>query len=154
MSTRSSRLKALALPPLASPSGRLKVHFQATSSYDTLPTVSLKTLQSEIETAIQEAIVPGKGGVMAHAAQLPDLRAGVMFRDVDGAYIWQWTIEGELSPIILGAERLVAEHADRVRPCKRCGALFVAVKRQEYCTPEHGQQDRNDRKAERKGGRG
>jgi hypothetical protein len=148
----SSRLKSLALPPLTS--GRLKVQFQAIVSYQAFPAKDLKTLQSEISDGLREVLTPVKSKAMAHVWQLPDLRGGGMFRDFDGAgYIWQWTFEGELWPIILGAARLVADHAERIRLCKRCGVPFLAVKRQEYCTKAHGQAARDERKAEqRKGG--
>lgn len=159
----SSRLKALALRPLVSPSGRLTLQFQAASSYQALPARSLKAIQANIDRGIRATIAPRKGNVMADAWPLPDLLGGSMFRDTRGAgqpslppprarHTWQWNIQGEDWPIILGAAQLVAEHAKRVRACKVCDALFVAVKRQEYCTPEHGQQARDERKTGRKTG--
>jgi hypothetical protein len=144
----SSRLRALTFPPLASESGRLVLRFQG-APHRPLAASALAAVQTAIRRGLKAVLAPSS----AVAWPLPDLRGGVMIRDADsGTYLWQWRPDGETWPIILGTTRLVAEYADRIRACKQCGAWFFAVKRQEYCTPAHGQQARDQKKAERKRG--
>jgi len=75
-------------------------------------------------------------------------------------WIWQYTLkdtmkgnEGSESRIVLAAAQLLAEHADHVRACAWCDTVFLAVKRQEYCTPAHAQlaRDRKKKAARSKG---
>ena len=141
----SSRLRALTFPPLASASGRLVLRFQGAPH---------RPLEASALGAVQTAIRRGLKTILSDGAwPLPDLRGGVMIREKEsGVYLWQWHPEGETWPIVLGTARLVAEYSDRVRACKQCGVWFLAVKRQEFCTPAHGQQARDQRKAGRKMG--
>jgi hypothetical protein len=146
----SSRLRMLTFGPLASESGRLRLRFHGGPPPRAASEETLKIVQTTIRRGLKAVLAPGSDGTWP----LPDLRGGAMIRDADtGIYLWQWHPDGEEWPMILGTARLVAEHGERVRVCKRCGAWFVAVKRQEFCTPEHAQQARDEKKkAKRKKG--
>ena len=48
-------------------------------------------------------------------------------------------------------ELLLSRAASRLRRCPRCGAPFLAVRRQAYCTERCSQRERNERKKTRKG---
>jgi hypothetical protein len=51
----------------------------------------------------------------------------------------------EKAGILGGIAALVAVEVDRLKTCKdrKCGAPFIAIKRQEYCTIKHSQRERN-----------
>jgi hypothetical protein len=63
---------------------------------------------------------------------------------------WLWEPASSAAAVTAGVADLVWSYADRVRACKRCRALFLATKRQEYCKPQHGQEARDQKKAQRK----
>lgn len=144
----SSRLKGLALRPVHSESGRLRVQWQVAVSYDTIDLPALRRLRT--------ALAAGFGALVAEPAgawALPRPEGLFVHRDRDGSIVWQYTHrdrskgdDGSLTWIILAAAQLFAEHADRVRACLWCKAIFLAVKRQEYCTPQHAQLARDRKK--------
>jgi hypothetical protein len=56
--------------------------------------------------------------------------------------------------IALAAAQLFAEHADHVRACAWCKRIFLAVKRQAYCTSQHAQLARDEKKKTARNGGG
>jgi len=81
-----------------------------------------------------------------------------MMSDPGGGFSWQYshvvnvgTEDAAVPGIVLAIAQLVAEYADGIRLCKRpgCDVIFLANKRQEFCTTEHGQQVRDQRKKEK-----
>jgi len=158
----SGGLKGLGLRPLANESGRLKVQWQIISSYDPFDVATLKRLQANLRAGVRALVAPAPGDAWHGVWPLPRPEGLFMLRDPkSGTCVWQYTHkdkakseEGGVSMILLAVAQLVAEHADRVRACKYCGRIFVAVKRQEYCTPGHAQRARNEKKTTtRKGGK-
>jgi hypothetical protein len=144
----SSRLKALGLRPLASSSGRLRLRFMTVGTFEALTLTTLKSIQNEVNEGIRHAVLSPTEEVLHWP--LPDLTGGGMTRDTEsGGFIWNWGIAGLKWPIVLAVAQLVAEHAERIRACRVCGRIFLAVKRQEYCSAEHSQQARDQRKKER-----
>jgi hypothetical protein len=157
----SGALKGLALRPLASESGRLRIQWQIVGSYDPLDVATLKRLQANLRAGVRALVAPAPGDAWQGVWPLPRPEGLFMLRDQSSAYVWQYSHkdaqrsdEGSGSMILLAVAQLVAEHADRVRACKWCKVIFLAVKRQEFCTPNHAQRARNEKKAtRRKGGK-
>jgi hypothetical protein len=56
----------------------------------------------------------------------------------------------EADVIIRAIADLVVNAGERIRACKRCDTLFLANKRQEYCSPACSQRTRNERKADQR----
>lgn len=149
-------LRGLRPRPCASPSGQLKIRWGMTPRPPSVvsPT-ALREIQARLGRDIRfslrdlAAVLPGRRQGWA----LPTPAGVAMGPDESGGFAWTYFQRLE-DAIVLAVAQLVAEHADRIRACKLpgCGALFIATKRQEHCTPEHGQQARDERKAERKKG--
>jgi hypothetical protein len=147
--TWSSRLKGLPLRPLSSETGRLKIQWQILGSYDALTLVALKRVQGRLRAGINALVTAEPGG----AWELPPPGALLMVRDRDDVLAWQYSHtdneksdEGTEAMIELSAAQLFAEHADRVRACLWCKTIFLAVKRQTYCTSHHAQLARDEKK--------
>jgi hypothetical protein len=89
---------------------------------------ALRALQAHLRAGV-EAVLRGEPW------ELPAVGARCL-RTREGVTV-QWT--GEVPALIAhGLAQLVVEHGDRVRACKECGRLFLAVKRQEYDRPACG----------------
>jgi hypothetical protein len=58
----------------------------------------------------------------------------------------QYYTGDERAAIIGSVLNLILQCQDRVRACERCGQPFVRNRKQEYCTPECAQAERNYRK--------
>jgi hypothetical protein len=149
----SSRLKGLTLRPLMSESGHLKIQWQMVGSYESITLPALKQLQGSLRAGIKA--LGTSGAARRGVWRLPRPVGLFMSPDPDqnSVFVWHYTHrdaakgdDGSVSRIVLATARLFAEYADRVRACAWCEEIFVAVKRQEYCTPQHAQLARDQKK--------
>lgn len=113
-----------------------------------LPDETIEALRRDIGAGVQNVLkgepwpLPGTTG------------ASLRRLSPRGHFEWTWKADDERSAILLGVAELIYDCGDRLRACGHCGRPFLAVKRQEYCTSEHGQLARDEKKKtrRRKGG--
>jgi hypothetical protein len=157
--TWSGVLKSLPLRPCASASGRLKIQWLVPLTPEALSLEAVRWLQTQIRQGIRDVLDLPSQSALRGIWNLPAPHGVSMTARPGEGFVWQYRhfrggadaddlVRGS---IVLAVAQLVAEHAARIRACKLpgCGALFLATKRQEYCTPEHGQLARDRRKGER-----
>jgi hypothetical protein len=103
----------------------------------------LPVFQEQLRQGVRDFLRQGT------AWALPAPRLAVLMRHRDRSVRWIWQADA-VAMMMAGAADLVWEYADRVRSCKTCSTFFLARKRQEYCSPAHGQAARDARKASAK----
>jgi hypothetical protein len=109
---------------------------------------ALRDLQTQLRDGLRDFLRP------ATAWAIPAPRAAVLVRNdahARGATTWRWQADA-WPMLVAGIADLVWEHADRVRACQLCARVFLANKRQQFCTPDHAQQARDHRKVTRRRG--
>jgi hypothetical protein len=62
-------------------------------------------------------------------------------------FAMRWDYQDQSAMILAGVAALIQVHGGRLRGCKKCGAPFLATKRQIYCGPRCSQHTRDGRRA-------
>ncbi len=105
----------------------------------------LAELQREIKAGVAALLLDAADNSPKRVWTLPGTRSAKLRRSGRGFFEWTWEAD-ESSAILLGVAELIYDCGDHIRACKQCAHPFLAVKRQEYCTPEHGQLARDQKK--------
>jgi type II secretory pathway component PulJ len=159
---RTERLRALfvVMKPrrVETDSGTITWEAPAPPTMEDASTERLRALQARLRDGVKSIASGAPTGWILSPPELAILGRGYYSVDTaregrrSGSTVdWYWHAS-PLAMIEAGAADLVWQFSDRIRACglATCRGLFLAVKRQEYCTPEHGQQARDQRKTDRK----
>jgi hypothetical protein len=104
--------------------------------------------------ALQQELRAGVRGFLEKGQWvLPVPARGVLERPGGIAQVFWEPDPASTAAVVVGVAMLVQTYAPRVRACTHCRTIFLANKRQQYCTPAHGQQVRDRKKASKKGKR-
>ncbi len=101
--------------------------------------------------AIHRGVAEGLRNLFAKQAwELPERKTYLYRCSADGAprtrFGIRWQAEGEKEAILSAVVELILSAGEKLRACRECGRVFVANRKQRYCTAAHAQKDRNDRK--------
>ena len=115
-----------------------------------VPDATLTTIQAELRQLFHD-LMEGSAWTVPGQSHLRILRvsqegaAQTEFRAV-------WETRGNIRDAVFASvARLLLEHGQKVRACPECRRVFVANRRQAYCTARCSQAVRNQRRKEKEG---